>query len=133
MNGTLLVNGAAAAPSTTAQAAVFVASEDIANEAVKIGGPDFNEAHTLDALLQSYATIGFQASGLTRAIEIVEKMVSRDTPSLLRRVCAVAELALKNLPPLPFGWHPTCTLVSPPLHVLSYWHDALLEEMEAVR
>lgn len=74
MNATPSANGTSAAPSTTAQAAVFVASEDIANEAVKIRGPDFNEAHTLDALLQSYATIGFQASGLTRAIEIVEKM-----------------------------------------------------------
>ena len=96
MDATPSANGTSAAPSTTAQAAVFVASEDIANEAVKIRGPDFNEAHTLDALLQSYATIGFQASGLTRAIEIVEKMVSCSTPSLLRRARAGAELALKT-------------------------------------
>ncbi|KAM0753384.1 Deoxyhypusine synthase [Meredithblackwellia eburnea MCA 4105] len=56
----------------SAKAAVFVQSE--AYDGVRIKGPDFNIPHELDALLKSYDTIGFQATGLSRAIELVNKM-----------------------------------------------------------
>jgi hypothetical protein len=59
-----------------AQAALFVKSEDLSETGTKIRGPDFNMPHELQDLLNSYATIGFQASGLTKAIEIINRMVS---------------------------------------------------------
>lgn len=62
----------------TAQAALFVPSEDLSQSGTKIRGPDFNMPYELQGLLNSYATIGFQASGLTKAIEIVNRMVGRN-------------------------------------------------------
>lgn len=56
-----------------AKAAVFVQSEQY--EGTRIKGPDFNEPQTLESLLQSYERIGFQANGLARAMELVDKMV----------------------------------------------------------
>ncbi|KDE09337.1 deoxyhypusine synthase [Microbotryum lychnidis-dioicae p1A1 Lamole] len=56
----------------SAKAAVFVASE--AYDGTRIQGPDFNQAHDLEQLLRSYQTIGFQAHGLSRAIELINKM-----------------------------------------------------------
>jgi deoxyhypusine synthase len=70
-----------AGPSDTAQAAVFVHSENIDKDAIRIQGPDFNKRQDLESLLKSYATIGFQASGLSRAIEIIDKMVRPATTS----------------------------------------------------
>lgn len=63
-----------AAASDAAKAAVFVQSE--AYEGTRINGPDFNNRHSLEQLLKSYETIGFQANGLARAIELIDKMVS---------------------------------------------------------
>lgn len=64
--------------SADAKANVFVKSE--AYEGTRIQGPDFNVPVELDALLKSYETIGFQANGLARAIQLINKMVSRDGP-----------------------------------------------------
>ncbi|GAA5833337.1 hypothetical protein JCM3766R1_005471 [Sporobolomyces carnicolor] len=61
-----------AAASDAAKAAVFVQSE--AYEGTRINGPDFNNRHSLEQLLKSYETIGFQANGLARAIELIDKM-----------------------------------------------------------
>ncbi|GAA5948057.1 hypothetical protein JCM3765_007088 [Sporobolomyces pararoseus] len=58
--------------SEAAKAAVFVQSE--AYEGTRIKGPDFNSKHSLEQLLQSYSNIGFQANGLSRAIELINKM-----------------------------------------------------------
>lgn len=60
--------------SSEAKAAVFVKSEEY--NGTRIHGPDFNEPHSLDQLLESYSRIGFQANGLSRAMELIEKMVS---------------------------------------------------------
>ncbi|GAA5925809.1 deoxyhypusine synthase [Sporobolomyces koalae] len=60
------------AASDAAKAAVFVQSEHY--EGTRIKGPDFNERHSLEALLESYATIGFQANGLARAMELINTM-----------------------------------------------------------
>lgn len=57
-----------------AKANVFVKSE--AYDGIEIKGPDFNLPFELDALLKSYETIGFQANGLARAIQLINKMVS---------------------------------------------------------
>ena len=59
--------------SQAAKDAIFVKSE--AYEGPRIKGPDFNLPIELDALLASYAGIGFQATGLARAIELINKMV----------------------------------------------------------
>lgn len=59
-----------------AKSAVFVQSEPY-DQGVRIQGPDFDEPHDeLLKLLESYRTVGFQANGLTRAIDIINKMVS---------------------------------------------------------
>jgi len=70
---------ASSSASEAAKAAVFVQSE--AYEGTRIKGPDFNQPHSLQDLLKSYETIGFQANGLSRAMELIDKMVS---PSLRR-------------------------------------------------
>ena len=59
--------------SQAAKDAIFVQSE--AFDGVRIKGPDFNLPIELDALLKSYETIGFQATGLARAMELINKMV----------------------------------------------------------
>ncbi|GAA5874631.1 hypothetical protein JCM16303_002930 [Sporobolomyces ruberrimus] len=63
---------ATSSASDAAKAAVFVQSE--AYEGTKIRGPDFNQRHSLEQLLKTYETIGFQANGLARAIELIDKM-----------------------------------------------------------
>lgn len=57
----------------SAKDAVFVKSE--VYEGTRVKGPDFNTPMGLDELLQSYATTGFQATGLARAMELIDKMV----------------------------------------------------------
>lgn len=59
--------------SEAAKEAIFVASQPY--EGIKISGPDFNRPYELQELLKSYETIGFQATGLARAIELIDKMV----------------------------------------------------------
>jgi deoxyhypusine synthase len=59
----------------SAKDAIFVKSE--AFDGIRIAGPDFNTPMELQDLLNSYAGIGFQATGLARAMELIEKMVRR--------------------------------------------------------
>ncbi|ORX34032.1 putative deoxyhypusine synthase [Kockovaella imperatae] len=64
-----------AGPSNTnAHASVLTPSEAIPPNAVHIHGPDLSDPIDLVDLLKSYEKIGFQATGLARAIQIVEKM-----------------------------------------------------------
>lgn len=58
----------------SAQAAVFVASTGMPKDSVVIRGPDFNQKVTLDSLLSTFITSGFQASAIGRAIEIINEM-----------------------------------------------------------
>lgn len=60
---------------TVAEAAVLLQSVEMPEDAVLVKGPDFNKQLSLTDLLGSYKTMGFQASSLGEAIEIVEKMV----------------------------------------------------------
>ncbi|ADV24448.1 deoxyhypusine synthase, putative [Cryptococcus gattii WM276] len=55
---------------------VIFPSEEIPEDAVDVKGPDFNKPIDLEALLKSYETIGFQATGLARAIQVVDEMAS---------------------------------------------------------
>jgi deoxyhypusine synthase len=66
----------AEASSSSAHANVIFPSESIPPNAVHIKGPDLSSPIDLEALLNSYATIGFQATGLSQAMETVEQMVS---------------------------------------------------------
>lgn len=59
----------------TAHASVIFPSEEIPEDAVHIKGPDLSKPIDLKALLDSYATIGFQATGMSQAMYVVEEMV----------------------------------------------------------
>lgn len=59
---------------------VIFPSEEIPEDAVDVKGPDFNKPIDLEALLKSYETIGFQATGLARAIQVVDEMASFYSP-----------------------------------------------------
>ena len=64
-----------------ASAAVLKPSEPVPDAAVSVEGPDFDKDVSLAQLLDSYKRIGFQASSLAKAIEIVNKMVCRPSIS----------------------------------------------------
>lgn len=51
-------------------------SEAISANATHIRGPDFNHPIDLQSLLTGYESIGFQATALAKAVQIVETMVS---------------------------------------------------------
>lgn len=57
-------------------------SESIPDDATHIKGPNFDNAINLQELLESYEKIGFQATGMAKAIQIVERMVSSVVQSL---------------------------------------------------
>ncbi|KAI8369285.1 deoxyhypusine synthase [Radiomyces spectabilis] len=67
-------NNAASGNPTGAEDAVFVKSVEMPDDAVLITGPDFNQRLSLTDLLGSYRAMGFQASGLGEAIDIIENM-----------------------------------------------------------
>ncbi|KAK4056670.1 Deoxyhypusine synthase [Microbotryomycetes sp. JL221] len=55
-----------------AKDAVFVKSQEY--NGTRIKGPEFDQRHDLQDLINSYDKIGFQANGLSRAIDIINKM-----------------------------------------------------------
>ncbi|OCF77106.1 deoxyhypusine synthase [Kwoniella mangroviensis CBS 8886] len=57
-----------------AHASVLTPSEALPENAVHVKGPDLSKPIVLQDLLKSYETIGFQATGLARAIQVVEEM-----------------------------------------------------------
>ncbi|KAG2056467.1 Deoxyhypusine synthase [Suillus hirtellus] len=57
-----------------ASAAVLQPSEPISDSAISVQGPDLEKKLSLQELLKSYERIGFQASSLGRAIDIVNRM-----------------------------------------------------------
>uniref|UniRef100_T1J796 deoxyhypusine synthase n=1 Tax=Strigamia maritima TaxID=126957 RepID=T1J796_STRMM len=60
-----------------AEAAVFVSSANLPQDAVTIGGYDFNNGIDLHALLQTYKTTGFQATNFGSAVEEINKMIAK--------------------------------------------------------
>lgn len=74
------VNGDAAPPLAAASAAVLVKSEKAPADAPIVVGHDFNADMAAgrldyDALLQSYATVGFQATHFGQAVDRINDMV----------------------------------------------------------
>jgi deoxyhypusine synthase len=57
-----------------ASAAVLQPSEPISDSAISVQGPDLEKKLSLPEFLKSYERIGFQASSLGRAIDIVNRM-----------------------------------------------------------
>ncbi|KAL5527127.1 hypothetical protein ACEPAG_5918 [Sanghuangporus baumii] len=57
-----------------ASAAILQHSESVPETAISVQGPNFEGALNLQGLLSSYERIGFQATSLGRAIQIVNKM-----------------------------------------------------------
>ena len=66
----------AAASTSTSHGAVLAPSEPVPSSSVAVSGPNFEREHSLDQLLESYSRIGFQASSLGKAVDIVREMVS---------------------------------------------------------
>lgn len=63
-----------------AKAAVLVQSAPIPDDAVPVVGPDLTKIRDIKSLMESYTRIGFQATSLARAIEIVQNMVAAKFP-----------------------------------------------------
>jgi hypothetical protein len=57
-----------------AKAAVLGQSAPIPQDAVSVVGPDLMKVKDVKGLMESFARIGFQATSLARAIEIVQNM-----------------------------------------------------------
>lgn len=59
-----------------ATASLFVASTPVPDHFKPIRGPDFEEEQDVHSLLTAFGSIGFQATGMHKAVDIIEKMVS---------------------------------------------------------
>ena len=59
----------------TATASVLLRSAPVPENSVTVKGPDFNQQLNLHELLENYSRIGFQASSVGKAIELINKMV----------------------------------------------------------
>lgn len=59
-----------------ASAAILLRSEPVPSNYVSVKGPDLEKSMTLQDFLGSYTRIGFQATSLGRAIDIVNRMAS---------------------------------------------------------
>ncbi|KZP01475.1 Deoxyhypusine synthase [Calocera viscosa TUFC12733] len=59
----------------TASEAVFKRSVNVDGELPEVHGPDFDKPVSLDDLLHSFATTGFQATGISRAIDVINRMI----------------------------------------------------------
>jgi len=63
-----------------ASAVILKPSEAVPESSISVRGPQFDKQYNLQDFLASYQQIGFQATSLSRAIEIVNHMVRhRDT------------------------------------------------------
>jgi deoxyhypusine synthase len=58
-----------------ASAAVLQPSEPVPDNAVSVQGPNFDNSFSLQQFLASYERVGFQATSLGKAIDIVNRMV----------------------------------------------------------
>ena len=71
-----MTDGNATASTSTAHASVLMPSEALPPNAVHVKVPDMSNTKYLNTLLTSYEAIGFQATGMAKAIHVVEEMVS---------------------------------------------------------
>lgn len=66
--------GPSSAPSA-ATASLFVESAPVPDHFESVRGPNFDQPQDVQTLIDSFATVGFQATGVNRAVHIIEKMV----------------------------------------------------------
>lgn len=57
------------------KASLFVSSMPIPDYFQPVQGPNFEEEQGVESLLDAFACVGFQATGMHKAAEIMEKMV----------------------------------------------------------
>lgn len=57
-----------------ASASLFVQSAPVPSHFERVQGPNFEEPQDINSLLASFTNVGFQASGVAKAVEIIEKM-----------------------------------------------------------
>lgn len=67
-----------------AAAAVLKRSEPLPETTISVQGPDLDKSSSLQDLLGSYERIGFQATSLGKAIEIVNRMVRVQLSAIIR-------------------------------------------------
>ena len=56
--------------------AVFTPTVSVPEGALEVRGYDFNQGLNWDGIMNAYKSIGYQATSLGKAIEIIQKMVS---------------------------------------------------------
>lgn len=69
-------NGTGAAPPAEATASLFVPSAPVPDSYEQVRGPDFDQPQDVESLISAFGRVGFQASGVNKAVEIIEQMVS---------------------------------------------------------
>jgi len=74
---------------------VFKQSEEVKGTEIK--GPDFNKDISLDDLIKSYKSIGFQASNLHKAIELIKKMREEKTTIFLAYTSGIISSGLRDI------------------------------------
>lgn len=62
----------------TAKNAVFVESSALPIDLPKVQGYDFNKGNDLAQVLENYSRIGFQATQMGKAIDLVRQMVRKN-------------------------------------------------------
>lgn len=60
-----------------AASTILKPSDPVPEWMVPVEGPNFDEPMSLNKFLRSYERIGFQANSLGKAIEVVDRMVSK--------------------------------------------------------
>jgi deoxyhypusine synthase len=63
------------ASDSAAKDVVLIRSEDMPAGTPTVRGPDFNERQTLDSLMASFATMGFQGTNVALAVDEVNRML----------------------------------------------------------
>lgn len=78
-----------------AKNAVFKKAKEV--KGVKIQGPDFNKKVSLQELIDSYEGIGFQASNLFKAIEIIKEMRASKAKIYLAYTSGIISSGLRDI------------------------------------
>ncbi len=74
---------------------VFKKSKEVKGTEIK--GPDFNKSLSLSELINSYKNIGFQASNLHKAIEIIKKMREEKATIFLAYTSGIVSSGLRDI------------------------------------
>ena len=78
-----------------AKKTVFKQSEEVKGK--EIHGPDFNKEINLKELLDSYEGIGFQASNLHKAVQIIKKMRKNNAKIYLAYTSGIISSGLRDI------------------------------------